>query len=885
MEVKEDACGLSLPAHTKHIPEKTSLMVKNYAIQHGWRFRQAGVPEAAWIPVSRFPTNIHLDLIHAKIIPDPYIGKNEQAVQWVGEKQWVYKTTFRSPLISSGEKAVIAIEGLDCHATVLLNGRPVLKTHDMFIPERLDLTQHLQILSENELEIIFDSTYLVGKKLVDKDSSHKYGCWNGKPFFYNDRLKGWDWGPTLLTCGPWRSISLEVYFSRFEDLSFITEVDRSLKIAEILARCEIEGNATNVKFEVTLRDRVVAAETVEVIDGSASTTFRAQKPELWYPVRYGSQPLYVLRAFLYIDGKLCDTQSKRFGLRRAEVVQRKLPDEPGTSFFFEINNIPVFCGGSNWIPADMFIPRIDPSRYQAWIKLAVDGNQSMIRIWGGGIYEEQAFYDACDATGMLVWQDFMFACGNYPANEDFLKTVEREAIANIKSLRHHPCIVIWAGNNEDYQYRETEHLQYDPKDTNPNSWLKTDFPARYIYEKVLADVTRDLVPKTYYHFGSPFGGKSTSDPTSGDIHQWNGKVSDSPLVWHGTQEGYQSWDKLGGRFVSEFGMAAFPSVRTIDSYLPLGKDDPERYVQSSTIDFNSKAAGGERRLATYLIENVPYSHTPFEYYIYCTQLMQAECLATALRLWKREWKGLGREYCGGALVWQLNDCWPTQSWSIVDYYLRPKLAYYVTKRELADITINMKRVVEEIPADKFTRAFVKRVHKIHVFGTNLSLESREYIVQVSNWDIPTENMEFEKALDECIVLPSNQSTEIRDFEIGDDERAARLVTVARLIDLTDGVVVAHSVNWPEPLKHIRFPQPKELQVEIAEDAKDRITIKIRSDCLMKGFALDADDDSVVFEDNCIDLVPGETMRIGVTGLEVGEEHRLTTRYLKAGIDL
>ncbi|KAL8779434.1 MAG: hypothetical protein Q9194_001442 [Teloschistes cf. exilis] len=848
-------------------------MVRTIPIEHGWTFRQAGIPEAAWSPVSRFPTNIHLDLVHSKVIPDPYIGKNEQAVQWVGEKQWAYKTTFTSPLILPGQKAVITIDGLDCHATVLLNGRPVLKTRDMFIPERIDLTKNLHSLSENELEILFESTYLVGKKLAEKDSIHKYGCWNGDA----SRLAGWDWGPALLTCGPWRPISLEVYTSRFVDLSFTTEVHRSLAVAEILVRCEIEGNATDVKFEVTLRDRVVAAETVEVINGSSSTIFWAQKPELWYPARYGSQPLYILRAFLYIEGKLCDGRSKRFGLRRAEVIQRKLQDEPGTSFFFEINNIPIFCGGTNWIPADMFIPRIDPSRYQAWIKLAVDGNQSMIRIWGGGIYEEQAFYDACDETGMLVWQDFMFACGNYPANDDFLKTVEREATANVKRLRHHPCIVIWTGNNEDYQYQETEHLQYDPKDTNPNNWLKTDFPARYIYEKVLADVTKELIPKTYYQFGSPFGGKSTSDPTRGDIHQWN--------VWHGTQERYQSWDKLCGRFVSEFGMAAFPSARTIDSYLPLGKDDPERYVQSSTIDFNSKAVGGERRLATYLIENVPYSHTPLEYYIYCTQIMQAECLATALRLWKREWKGPGREYCGGALVWQLNDCWPTQSWSIVDYYLRPKLAYYVTKRELADITINMKRVVEEIPADENTRAFIKRVHKVQVFGTNLSLQSRECILQVSNWNILAGDTGFDIGFDERMVLPSNQSTEIREFEIGAEERAARLVTVAWLIDSKDVGVVARSVNWPEPLKHVQFPQPRDLQVKIVGDGKDGNAIEIRSDCLVKGFALDADDDGVVFEDNCIDLVPGETTRIGVKGLEVGQEHRLTTRYLKAGIDL
>ncbi|KAL8691912.1 MAG: hypothetical protein Q9218_002958 [Villophora microphyllina] len=882
MEAKGDTCVLKPAAESKHPLEETALLLINVPIQHGWKFKQAGIPEAPWKSVSRFPTNVHLDLIHHGIIPDPYIGKNEQAVQWIGERQWVYKTTFTPPTILPKRKAVIAFDGLDTHATVLLNGKEILKIDDMFIPQRVDVTTSLYFVSENELEIVFESTYLVGKKLVEIDPSHKYGCWNGDPSRLAVRKAqyqyGWDWGPALLTCGPWRPISLEIYTSRLADLSLTTEVDKSLMRAEIVPKCEIEGVATNVKFEVTLRDRVVAAESVEVIDGYASVTFRAQKPELWYPARYGNQPMYTVRASLYCGSKLCDTESKRFGLRRAEVVQRKLQDGPGTTFFFQINNIPIFCGGSNWIPTDMFIPRIDSSRYRAWVKIAAEGNQSMIRVWGGGIFEEQAFYDACDEMGLLVWQDFMFACGNYPVRDCFLDLVKREATINVKRLRHHPCIVIWAGNNEDYQYRETENLQYDPKDTDPDKWLKTDFPARYIYEKVLADVTGELVPSTYYHFGSPFGGKSTRDPTIGDIHQWN--------VWHGTQEQYQSWDRLGGRFVSEFGMAAFPSVRTIDSYLPLGPDDPERYVQSSTIDHHNKAAGGERRLATYLVENIPYSHSPLEYYVYCTQLMQAECLATAYRSWKREWKGSGREYCGGALVWQLNDCWQTQSWSIVDYYLRPKLAYYAIKRELADITVSMKRVVEEIPADKYTRVFIERIHKVQFFGTNLSLQSRKYFFQIHVWDIITGKVELDNAYHKRFEFPSNQSTEFCEFEIGDDERAAHIVTVARLIDSKDGRVVARSVNWPEPLKHIPFPQPKNLRVEIVENAKDgSSSIEVESDCLVKGFALEADNDDVVVEDNCIDLVPGEKLRIGVKGLKVGEEHRLTTRYLKAGNDL
>ena len=328
-----------------------------------------------------------------------------------------------------------------------------------------------------------------------------------------------------MTCGPWRPINLEVYSSCILDLYFTTKVDESLKSAEVVAKADVEGEALDVRFEISLDGNVVSSETVKSVEGLATATFRTQNPELWYPATYGKQPLYTLTATL-LSGKIeLDTVSKSFGIRRVEVVQRKLENAPGTTFYFEVNNIPIFCGGSNWIPADSFIPRTTPEKYREWVKLAVEGNQIMIRVWGGGIFEEKAFYEACDEMGVLVWQDFLFGCGNYPANEEFLNLVKREAIANVKLLRHHPSIVIWAGNNEDYQYQESEKLEYDPKNKDAESWLKTTFPARYIYEKILVDVTKELIPDTYYHFGSPFGGKDTRDPTVGDIHQWNGMSS------------------------------------------------------------------------------------------------------------------------------------------------------------------------------------------------------------------------------------------------------------------------------------------------------------------------------------------------------------------------
>lgn len=296
----------------------------------------------------------------------------------------------------------------------------------------------------------------------------------------------------------------------------------------MVAQADVEGNGTEVTFEISLNGTTVSQETVKVDKGFATATFMTQNPELWYPATYGQQPLYTLTASLVSGTTEYDSVSKRFGLRRAELIQRKLEDAPGTTFFFEINNIPIFCGGSNWIPADNFIPRISSQKYREWIKLLVEGNQVMIRVWGGGIFEEQAFYDACDEMGVLVWQDFLFACGNYPAHDNFLDLVQREARANVKLLRHHPSIVIWAGNNEDYQYQESENLHYDPNDKDPLNWLKGNFPARYIYEKLLPDIAKELVPGTYYHPGSPFGGKDTRDPTVGDIHQWNGTFNKVP---------------------------------------------------------------------------------------------------------------------------------------------------------------------------------------------------------------------------------------------------------------------------------------------------------------------------------------------------------------------
>jgi beta-mannosidase len=648
-------------------------------------------------------------------------------------------------------------------------------------------------------------------------------------------------------------------------LHFDINVDKSLESADIVAHAKVEGTGGKVRFEVSLDGQSVASETVESSEDT-TVSFHLDSPQLWYPIRYGKQPLYTVKATLLQDSTEIDTASKKIGLRRAELVQRPLKDQPGTSFFFEVNNIPLYCGGSDWIPADNFIPRLSAERYHDWVKLVADGNQFMIRVWGGGIYEEQAFYDACDEQGILVWQDFMFGCGNYPAWPELLQSIKREAEENVKLLRHHPSIVIWAGNNEDYQYQESENLTYDYENKDAESWLQTDFPARYIYEKILADVCTDLIPSTHYHFGSPWGaGRDTHDPTVGDIHQWN--------VWHGTQEKYQNFDKLGGRFVSEFGMEAFPNVKTIDAFLPLGKDDPDRYPQSSTVDFHNKADGHERRIALYLVENMRYGPDPLEQFVYSTQLMQAECLASAYRLWKRQWKGPGREYCGGALVWQINDCWPVTSWSIVDYYLRPKMAYFTVKREMAPVSIGITRKEHRHPKDKYTRVNIEVKNQIEIWGSNLTLQDLTVDCVVKAWDVETGKETYSETIATGLSLPENRSTEIVAMEVpGSKEDQAKTVVAAYLIQ--DGKQIARYVNWPEPLKYLHLPKPNQLKAVLSGDGK---AVEISAEVPVKGVVVESEDDEIKFEDNLVDIVPGEVVNIGVSGAT--KESKLESRYL------
>ncbi|KAF1927066.1 glycoside hydrolase family 2 protein [Didymella exigua CBS 183.55] len=832
-------------------------VLKAHCLTDGWTFRQSDdTADDAWLSVKTVPTNVHLDLIEHGKIPDPFLGFNELKAEWVADKAWTYKVTL--PKVEEAKHStvhILAFDGLDTFATARLNGKVILESDNMFVPHRVDVTNDLKPQAENTLEIDFKSARLEAIKIREAHPEHTWVGFNGDMSRLAVRKAqyhwGWDWGPILNTCGPWREVRLETYQARVEDVRVDYKLDDGLQSVQGTISAVVEGSsAQSVIFKVQDGDKQVFKETAKVSDGVAKVEFHVKNPRLWYPHGYGAQPLYEVTATVSADEVDLHSTTRRTGFRKGELVQQ--PDKIGKSFFFRINNVDVFCGGSDWIPADNFTPRITEDKYRKWLEMMIDGYQLMIRVWGGGIWEEDIFYELCDELGILVWQDFMFGCGNYPAFPEILKSIKGECISNVARLRHHPSLVIYAGNNEDYQVQESFGLTYNYEDKDPENWLKTDFPARYIYEKILPEAVAAESPHIPYHPGSPWGdGLKTSNTTVGDMHQWN--------VWHGTQEKYQIFDTLGGRFNSEFGMEAFPHIDTIRYFCT---DPTQLFPQSHMIDFHNKADGHERRIATYLVENFR-TKTDLEAFIHLTQLSQAEALMFGYRGWRRQW---GQErFCGGALVWQLNDCWPVTSWSIVDYFQRKKPAYYAMRRVLAPIAVAVKRahfdwsvVHARVPPKSDFELWVACQYEKDIRAT----------VELRFISIKTGKEIKDKIVKKDITLVQNGTTDILSGTIDNVDEEPH-VLAARI--WVDGEVVSRDVDWPQPLKYLDF---EDRGLEIVPQGS---TILVKADKPTKGLVFE-ERSGVLVNDSAIDVVPGDEQVIKVRGLGK-QDQALKWRYL------
>jgi beta-mannosidase len=535
--------------------------MRRFVLEAGWQFRQHDpgcslednwTAANGWLPAT-VPGVVHSDLLSLGKIPDPFLEMNETEVQWVGECNWLYlgRFTWSSDDLREEDEAALCFGGLDTFATVWLNGRRILVSDNMFLPHRVPVQEYLRP-GENELRILFESALSKGRSL--QAELGETAVWNGDSSRVYVRKAqyhyGWDWGPTLLTAGPWRPVWLEVSPARISRLYAPVELDETLTRAHLPVEIVVESShrIPGAAVELTVYGpggQVATRASVPLTDSALVHSLTLENPELWWPNGYGSQPLYRLLVTLLSDGEIIDTQEQRLGIRRLRLVQDEIQGEAGGSFRFEVNNIPIFCGGANWIPADMLLPRVTPDRYRAYLQRAAKAHMQMIRVWGGGIYEAESFYDICDELGLLVWQDFLFACGIYPGHPAFLESVRAEAEAAVERLRYHPCLALWCGNNEDYSLASHLGLPVSGE-------LTQSFPARAIYEELLPEICGRLDPARPYWPGSPYDASGGEDPREGDQHVWN--------IWNQAMDPYQEYPRYGGRFVSEFGMIGLPSA-------------------------------------------------------------------------------------------------------------------------------------------------------------------------------------------------------------------------------------------------------------------------------------------------------------------------------------
>ncbi|MBI3585516.1 MAG: glycoside hydrolase family 2 protein [Ignavibacteriales bacterium] len=748
------------------------------------------------------PGTVHTDLLANEKIADPFYRMNELDVQWVDSQQWLYRREFEvTEDVLKENKIELVAEGLDTYAEIRCNGTLVGSTANMFVEHRLNIKKALR-LGRNVLEIVFDSPVVRSKELQRQHGALQVALEPHRVYVRKAQYSfSWDWGPKLTTSGIWRSISLEAYSHPRLVNPFIKVLSINKREAVVLVSVDIEnmsqgpiqlttiisGDGCDIKRRQTIRkNRIV---------------FRLHiaNPNLWWPNGYGKQPMY--KALLTLEDSTDSVSSVvvPFALRTVKLVQER--DDEGKSFIIEINGTHIFCKGADWIPSDNFVPRIPSTTYERLLTMAKDAHMNMIRVWGGGIYEQNVFYELCDRLGLMVWQDFMFACGEYPEQQWFLQQVQDEATKVVKRLRNHPSIVLWCGNNECEWLFCVENPTKTPNDMN----------GAPIFRDILPAICKEFDGTRPYWRSSPFGNGFPNDESNGNHHQWQ--------VWSAWKD-FKDYEGVNARFVTEFGFQA-PAHRATFEKITHPTD---RQVQSPVMEHHNKQIEGNERLfrfqsAHYIVEK------DFNDFIYKGQLVQAEALKTAVEHWRRR-----KFKTAGAIFWQLNDCWPVSSWSVVDSALRPKAAYYYAKRFFAPLLVSFK----------------KSNDTIEVWGTNDTLSRIDVTVVLA-----LQSFDGKKVWSKQVhnSLARNSSARIFQMKVPDADPAGGYL----LAQMKTGETIASENRFffVEP-KHFRLPKP-EIHATLSQVAGNQATLTIQSKQFLKNVSVEFDELDVVLDDNYFDM--------------------------------
>jgi beta-mannosidase len=792
-------------------------------IDRGWEFHEAG--KEPWHP-ARVPGCVHTDLVNNKLIGDPFYRDNEQKLQWIGKTDWEYRTVFNvTPETLKRQHIELVFEGLDTYADVFLNETPLLKADNMFRTWRVDAKGALKA-GANTLRIRFRSPINEVLPIMAKmdyqlpatnDQGEKTSPHTRKaPYQF-----GWDWGPRFVTSGIWKPVALEAWdTARINDLHVIQK-----QVSEDAARLTIEveiastsdGSATLIIDN--LNGRTIAAEQqAKLTPGTnrVALDFVIPKPSLWWPNGLGPHPLYNFRARLLMGGRLSDQALVRTGIRSLELRQR--PDQDGKSFEFIINGVPVFAKGGNWIPADSFPTRITREKYRQLLQSVRDTNMNMLRVWGGGIYESDDFYELCDEMGLLVWQDFMFACSMYPGDQEFLDNVRAEAVDNVKRLRNHPSIVIWVGNNEI----ETAWMHWGWKQNLPAK-LWDDY--KKIFHGVLPEVIASYDPSRPYWPSSPSSNleEDSDSQRMGDVHYWE--------VWHAAKP-FTEYEKQFPRFMSEYGFQSFPQIETVNSYtLPSDHD-----IQSPIMLAHQRHPRGNQLIREYMLREYP-APKDFESFLYVSQVLQAEGIKVGAEHFRRI-----RPRNMGSLYWQIDDCWPVASWSSIDYAGRWKALQYYARRFYQDLLVSPH----------------EENGQLNFYIVSDRTKATPAQLNISLMDFDGHVLKNLQKQVEVAALGSSSylSVPVSELLAGKDERGVFLFYEL----LVDGKPVSGNTRFFQPYKNLSTAKPQ-ISADIIR-TRQGFRISLSSDKFARAVYLSsAVNHDGFFSDNYFDLIPGHKVEV------------------------
>jgi beta-mannosidase len=789
--------------------------------------------ESSWLDAV-VPGSVYNDLLQAGRIDDPFYRDNEYKTLELSNYDYEYKRSFTvDSAVLSHDKVLLLCEGLDTLCDIFINDKKLISTDNMHRTYEVDIKSFL-FEGENSIYVLFKSP--VQHVLRKQKEYPLQNVDDAVPGISHLRkahcMFGWDWGPKLPDMGVWRNISIRGYdLGRLEDV-YITQNHGENKVnLDVRVRLQkYDASPLELLLKVTTPQGQTLESRAAVQSYEEHIFINIDNPELWWPNTFGKQPLYKVEVLLLKDNTSIDSSSYRIGLRTVTVKREK--DQWGESFEFEINGVSIFSMGADYIPEDNILARCSRERTEKLIKSCVQANFNSIRVWGGAYYPEDYFYDLCDEYGLLVWQDLMFACGNYRMTEEFKENIRQEAIDNIKRIRHHASLGLWCGNNELevawVEWGWTE--KYSPQ-------LKADYIKQF--EVLLPEVAREIDPNTFYWLASPSSTGSFDRPNDenyGDMHYWG--------VWHGRAP-FTDYRKYFPRYMSEFGIQSFPSLKTINTFtLP-----EDRNIFSYVMESHQKCRSGNATILYYIAETYKYPKN-LDALVYASQLIQAEGLRYGVEHWRRN-----RGRCMGAIYWQLNDCWPVASWASVDYFGRWKALHYAAKRFFNPILLS---ACED--------------------GTDVSLHvSNETMAPVSGklvWNLRDTHsaiMDSGEKFVEVDALSSKECQVLHYSELLNTEAKMRGAYLEYKLLVAGRAVSSGTVLFVKS-KHFEYVDP-EITL-ITSEAGDKFVIEVSSNAFARFVELDLKDADAIFSDNYFDLSSGEVINIEVSKSNLSKEMSL-----------